>query len=169
MKTVYVIQPSLRECSYTDIVCKHFIKECRKREDITVKKIDLRKRNLEWCYSNDIHDYNIELQRDYASLKKADVIIFWFPVYHFAISWVLKNYIDIMGDALVHKRIDFLVTALMRDCDMAHEHIFKSLVHKFDIQKVLKDTVYILDRDMKNGNIMNLFERKKIQDLVKNI
>lgn len=169
MKTVCVIQPSLRDESYTDILCKYFICECKKRSDITVKKIDLRKRDLEWCHSADIHVYSEQLQRDYTILKKSDVIIFGFPVYHFAISGVLKNYIDIMGDAIAHKKIDFLVTALLRDCDMAYEHIFESLVHKFDVTKCSEETVYLLDRDFVNGEIMNLFERKKIQSLVEKL
>lgn len=131
MKQITIIQPSLREKSFTHLLCKTFAHFCEKRDDISVHFIDLREKNLEFCDGRMLHLYNEDLQHDYKILKNSDVIILGFPVYHYCISGVLKNYIDIMGDAFSEKKIDFLVTGLLRDCEMSYMNFYDSLKKKF--------------------------------------
>ena len=127
MKQIVVIQPSLRLESYTDYVCNYFIQKCLERNDIELKLIDLRERKLEFCDGRDISEYNKDLQDDYEFVKHADIVILGFPLYHFSISGVLKNYLDIMRDALQDKQINFLVSAIFQGGKIAYEHILESL------------------------------------------
>lgn len=168
MKKIVVIQPSLRKESYTDIVCKMLCKELQKYE-IELEYIDLRERNLEFCNGKEISEYSQKMQYDYEIIKSADAVIFGFPVYHFAISGVLKNYIDILWDALQDKQIDFLVTALLSGCDISHEHILESLQKKYNVSKIMKETVYVLNSNFTGTMMMDMIARKNIQNLVKSL
>lgn len=113
MKKLVIVQPSLREKSFSHLLCTTFAQYCEKLDEISVDFIDLRERDLEFCDGRELTEYSVQMQNDYKTVKDADVVIFGFPVYHFAITGVLKNYIDILGDSLENKKIDFLVTALL--------------------------------------------------------
>ncbi len=65
MKHIVVIQPSLRKESYTDHICNIFIHQCLEREDLHVRYIDLRERELEFCDGREIDEYNEQIQEDY--------------------------------------------------------------------------------------------------------
>lgn len=166
MKQVVVIQPSLRKQSFTYLLCKNFVYFCEKRDDISLHYIDLRERNLEFCDGRMIHEYNTHLQHDSKILKNADVIILGFPVYHYSISGVLKNYVDIMCDAFSEKQIDFLVVWLLRDCEMSYMNFFGSMQKKFGVKKVCEDTIYVREKDFLWEKLVNITEIAKIQSLV---
>lgn len=169
MKKVVIIQPSLREQSFTHLLCTTFAQYCEKLDEISVDYIDLRERNLEFCDGRELVGYSDEMQKDYQLVKSADVVIFGFPVYHFAITGVLKNYIDILGDSLQDKKVDFLVTALLEGCEMSYEHIIESLWAKYHVTKLMSETVYVLNSSFAWSMIMDMKARKTMQELVKNI
>lgn len=168
MKKVVIIQPSLRKESYTDILCKMLYKELQKYE-WELEYIDLREKKLEFCDGGEISEYSSQMQNDYELIKSADAIIFGFPIYHFAISGVLKNYIDILGDAMQDKKIDFLVTAIFEWGEIAHEHILESFQKKYNVSKIMKETVYVLNSSFTGTMMMDMIARKNIQILAKNI
>ena len=164
MKQIVVIQPSLRKESFTDMICTIFIQKCLERHDIELKYIDLRDRSLEFCDGREIWEYNKELQWDYESIKYAEIVILGFPLYHFSISGVLKNYLDIMSDSLQDKKIDFLVSAMFDGGEFSYEHIIESLHMKYNTTKALKDTPYILNNMFRDNELIDIQARKQIQD-----
>ena len=84
------------------------------------------------------------MQEIYQKLKSADIIIFGFPVYHYGISGVLKNLLDICGEALIEKRVGVIVSALLPDCHIAYEHFFESFEKKYSIIPI-QEIPYILN------------------------
>ena len=168
MKTIAIVQPSLREDSYTDILCK-MLAEKLERQWINIDYIDLRQRNIELCDGRTLHEYSQESQRDYNTIKSADIVIFGFPLYHFAITGVLKNFIDICDDALQDKKVDFIVTALFPGGDFAHEHIIQSLAMKYNVQKLFPETVYCLNSDFMGSILINKQIEIDIENLVEKI
>lgn len=169
MKQIVIIQPSLRQESFTHLLCTTFAQYCEKLDKISVEVIDLRTRKNELCDGRELSEYDQKMRSDYETVKNADVVIFGFPVYHFAVSWVLKNYIDILGDSLQDKKIDFLVTALLPDCHMAHEHITESLTAKYNVSKIMKETVYVLNSSISWSMILDMKARKNMQQLAESI
>jgi FMN reductase/FAD reductase [NAD(P)H] len=165
-KQIVVIQPSLRVESYTDMICNLFIQECLKRDDMEVRLIDLRERKLEFCDGREIEEYNKDLQDDYEHVKYADILILGFPLYHFSVSGVLKNYLDIMRDSLQDKKIDFLVSAIFSQGEMSYEHMIESLHKKYNVTKASKITPYILNDMFRDGLLINMPARKQIRDFV---
>lgn len=169
MKEIVIIQPSLREGSYTDIICNLVAQLCLDKEDVNVTYIDLRERNLEFCDGREIEEHNKWLQDDYESIKYADLVILGFPLYHFSISWVLKNYLDIMRDALQDKKIDFLVSAIFEWGELAYEHVLEAFGKKYNVQKASEITPYILNDMFFDGQLVNIWARKQIQDFVNSL
>ena len=86
MKKIILIQPSLRKNSLTVEILKEFQNMLSKCEDIEVELVDLREMQLEFCDGRELAAYNSDLQAIYEKLKKADIVIFGFPVYHYGIS-----------------------------------------------------------------------------------
>lgn len=164
MKQIVIIQPSLRQQSYTAILCNIFIQGCLDRKDVEVKLIDLRERHLEFCDGREIFEYNTDIQSDYEAVKYADIVIFWFPLYHFSVSWVLKNYIDIMRDALQDKKIDFLVSAIFKWWECWYEHILDSLHMKYNVTKAGKNTPYVLNEMFQWEILIDSKIEKEIHD-----
>lgn len=168
MKRIVVVQPSLRKESYTDILCKMLCKELKKTE-IELEYVDLRERKLEFCDGREISEYSFQMQKDYELIKQADTVVFGFPIYHFAISGVLKNYIDILWDALQDKKIDFLATAIFQWGEIAHEHILESLQKKYNVTKDSDCTPYILNNMFCDWLLIDLPARKQIQDFASSL
>jgi len=168
-KRVVIVQPSLRDESYTDAICTIFSQDCLERDDIEVITIDLRDKNLEFCDGREIYEYNKDLQQDYETIKYADIVIFGFPLYHFSISGVLKNYLDIMRDSLQDKQIDFLVSAIFDSGEFAYEHILTSLGLKYKVKKAWKYTPYILNSMFRDGVLVDKKARKTIRDFALSI
>ena len=169
MKRIVVVQPSLRKESYTDIICNLVIQKCLERDDVEVRLIDLRERELEFCDGREISEHNRDMQEDYEHIKYADIVIMGFPLYHFSISGVLKNYLDIMRDAMQNKKIDFLVSAIFPGWELAYEHILESFGMKYNVEKASHITPYILNDMFLDNRLMNMQARKQIQDFASSL
>lgn len=131
MKKIIIIQPSLRKDSYTAKLAQKIQFFLQSRENIEVEILDLRNRKLEFCDGREIQEYNADMQADYQKIRQADIIVFGFPIYHFAVSGVLKNYIDIISDSLEGKQIDFFASGLLPGGEIAYEHLLQSLEKKY--------------------------------------
>ena len=169
---IILLQPSLRKNSLTSEILQEFQNllvgnEYFRSENYEIKTIDLREIELEFCDGRDIKDYNRGLQDIFQEIQKSDMLIIWFPVYHYALSWVLKNFLDIVGDALKEKKLWVIVSALLSDCDMAYEHFFESFAKKYNITRI-SEVPYILNSDFHNGKL-GLIWKWKLQKFVKAI
>lgn len=165
MKKIILLQPSLRKNSLTAEILKEFQNLLSKNENYEIETIDLREETLEFCDGRELAGYNADLQKIYQKLKSADIVILWFPVYHYGISGVLKNLLDICGEALTGKKVWVIVSALLPDCHMAYQHFFESFEKKYGIIKI--DFVpYICNNEIKDGK-MWLLAMGKLQKLIK--
>ena len=191
MKKIILLQPSLRKNSLTAEILQEFKKllvgnagmrsvESNMRsvesnirssesnmhsENYEIETIDLQEKELEFCDGRELSAYNPDLREIYEKLKSADIIILWFPVYHYGISGVLKNLLDICGEALTGKKVWVIVSALLPDCHMAYEHFFESFEKKYSIERI-KEVPYILNWDFNAGRL-GLLGKGKLQKLVK--
>lgn len=165
MKKIILLQPSLRKTSLTTEVLQEFQDLLSKNETFEIETIDLRETQLEFCDGRELLAYNSDLQEIYQKLKSADFIILWFPVYHYAISGVLKNLLDICGEALTGKKVWAIVSALLPDCQMAYEHFFESFEKKYSIVPI-HEVPYILNSDFQSWKL-GLLGKGKLQKLVK--
>ena len=149
MKKIILLQPSLRKSSLTAEILQEFQNllvgnEYFRSQNIGIETIDLREKNLEFCDGRELSAYNSDVQEIYQQLKSADIIILGFPVYHYAISGVLKNLLDICGEALTGKRVGVIISALLPDCQMASKHFFESFEKKYSIEAI-QEVPYILN------------------------
>lgn len=128
---ITIIQPSLRKDSYTYKLCKK-IEIILQQKGMQVDFIDLREKDLQFCDGREIHEYNTWIQDQYSIMKESELIIMGFPVYHYEVSGVLKNFLDICGDAMTEKKIAFVVSAIFRDALESHIPLESALKKKFN-------------------------------------
>ncbi len=102
---IILLHPSLRKNSLTAEILHEFQNLLSKNEVYEIETIDLREKQLEFCDGRELLAYNSDLQEIYQKLKSADIVILGFPVYHYGISGVLKNLLDICGEALIGKKV----------------------------------------------------------------
>jgi NAD(P)H-dependent FMN reductase len=144
MKKIILLQPSLRKNSLTAEILKEFQNMLLKLEAYKIETIDLREKELEFCDGRELSAYNPDLQEIHQKLKSADIVILGFPIYHYSISGVLKNLLDICGEALTGKRVGVIISSILPDCHMAYEHFFESFEKKYSIEAIT-EVPYVLN------------------------
>lgn len=162
---IILLHPSLRTNSLTAEILHEFQNLLSKNEVYEIETIDLREKQLEFCDGRELLAYNSDVQEIYQKLKSADIVILGFPVYHYGISGVLKNLLDICGEALIGKKVWVIVSALLPDCHMAYEHFFESFEKKYSIDTI-QEVPYILNWDFQAWKL-GLLGKGKLQKLVK--
>ncbi|MCH8518173.1 NAD(P)H-dependent oxidoreductase [Candidatus Gracilibacteria bacterium] len=169
MKKIILLQPSLRKNSLTDAILREFQDMLVKSGDFEVEIIDLREKTLEFCDGRELGEYHDDIQEIYQKLKASKIVILGFPVYHYAISGVLKNFLDICGEALTEKKVGVIVSALLPECQIAYEHFFESFEKKYSI-KPIQEVPYILNSyfQIQNGKL-GLLGKGQLQKFVKNL
>lgn len=69
----------------------------------TAEILDLRNETVPFCDGRDFSEYPSKLHEIAQKIQQADIIIFGMAIYCSSVSGVLKNFIDIFSDALMHK------------------------------------------------------------------
>ncbi len=159
MKKILLVQPSLRKNSLTALILRELYDMLNEFWDLETELFDLRGKHLEFCDEREISEYSQDIQELYQKMQESESIIFWFPVYHYAISGVLKNLLDICGEALTEKHVWVIVSAIYSDCQMAYEHFFESFEKKYNIQR-LQHVPYILNSDFSDEKLGLLWKRQ---------
>ena len=77
---ILLLQPSLRKNSLTAEILREFEKllirnENIRSQNIEIKIIELREKELEFCDGRDIKDYNRDLQDTFQEIQDSDILI----------------------------------------------------------------------------------------------
>lgn len=153
MKTITVIQSSLRKDSNTAIVARAFAEKCDAL-GLHVHYVDLRNINMELCDARPLEEYSEDLRKVYDIMDNSQAVIFGMPVYQYSMSGVLKNFIDICGGALKGKRVGAIVNAGGPNCYMASRDLFDCLFYEYACNGIMP-TPYTWSMDFENGAIKN--------------
>lgn len=167
MKKITVIQSSLRQGSNTAVVCRAFAEKCDALW-IHVHYVDLKDVKMDLCDARPLENYSEDIQKVYEIMKWSEAVIFGMPVYQYTMSWVLKNFIDITGEAVATKPIGVIVNAGGPNCYMASRDLFDALYYEYACTNIAP-TPYTWSMDFKDGNIVNEKVLSKLDELAQNI
>ncbi len=167
MKKITVLQPSLREGSHTDIVCKEFEARCVSA-GLEVNYIDLQNKELQFCDGRNQEEYNADMQGITKAFAESEAIVFGMPVYQYSMSGVLKNILDVCGTGLKAKSIGAIVNAGWPNCYMASRDLFDCLYYEYACTNIAP-TPYTWSMDFQDGKIVNEKCLNKLDELVETI
>jgi len=167
MKKITIVQSSLRKGSHTEIVCREF--ETKAKDAwFDVSYINLVDIELEFCEGRALWEYNADLNTAYKTMDESEVIIFGMPVYQYSMSWVLKNFIDIVWWSLKSKKVWVIVNAGWPNCYMASRDLLNALYYECATTNI-SPTPYSWFMDFKDWKIVNEKVIEKLEELVEKI
>lgn len=163
MKTITVIQSSLRPGGNTAIVARKFAEKCDEL-GMHVHYVDLKDVKMDLCDARPLESYSEDIQRVYGIMEKSEVIVFGMPVYQYTMSGVLKNLIDICGKSLEGKHVGAIVNAWGPNCYMASQDLFNALQFEYATIAIMP-TPYSWSMDFKDGELVNEKVTAKLDEL----
>ena len=151
---ICIIQGSLKPASRTAIVIDEVVTKLKKKKNVKIDIIDLRKIDMQFCDGRDLKDYNKDMRAAHATMEKADGYIFGMPVYQYSISGPLKNFLDIVSSAMSNKTAGIVCNSGGVRSYLASVELMKILSFEENVTTV-QPTVHTWVEDFASGKIHN--------------
>ena len=166
---IIIIQASLNPRSKTAILARKAL-EILEQQNINVKLIDLRERELQFCTGADISDYNEDMQQLNKELEEATQYILAYPVYNYTFSGTLKNFLDIFSSAIDGKTVGILNNSSgVRSWNQGVGELMKSLALHNNITTVMPPVHSFREDFNEEGRLSNPKVSEKIELMTKNL
>lgn len=148
MAEYLIISSSLNPESRSRILAKQ-LESTYKGKPVSVKHIDMREHPLPFCDGGNAYgDPNLPPLKD--AIEKASVIIIATPIYNFDANAVVKNLVELTGQAWANKKVGFISAAGGKSSYMAPMGLANSLMLDFRCT-ILPRFVYATGDDFNEG------------------
>lgn len=147
---IILIQSSLNPDSRTAVVIKYAAKYL-KEKSIDYDIIDLREFDIPFCDARPLSQYGAEVLELYDLIKVSDAFIIGYPVYMYTISGVLKNFLDIIGGAMVDKYFGIIANAGGKNGYMSSSDLINLMLYDINSTAVMPQVYSYKSHFSKNG------------------
>ncbi len=164
---IVLIQGSLFPDSKTAKIME-IIEHSLKHRNIETQTIDLRKINMEFNDGRRIEQYNSDMQNVYKLLKEAQAYVIGMPVYRYSMSGPLKNFLEIVGEAMSNKFAGLLLVSEKVKSYLAANELMKIMSYELNITTV--PPIVHVHEDVFDGNGMLLPNiKEKIEIMIQRL
>ncbi len=161
---VVLIQGSLSPASKTAIVLERIKEKLLERKTI-VTVLDLRNLDLEFCDGRALADYNQDMRAAHKLLSQADGYVIGMPVYMYSVSGPLKNFLDIVSEAMKDKFTGLVCMSGGVRSYLAAEDLINILSFEVNVTTV-QPIVHAYSGDFQNDEISNPKIFEKIERMI---
>ncbi len=167
MVRLVVIQGSLSSDSRTSIVIQEAVKTLEEK-GIEHSVIDLRNLELEFCDGRTIENYNQQIQDAYHMVEQADGYIIGMPVYQYTIAGPLKNFLDLVNNAMKYKAVGLIVNSGGIRSYLAGADMLKIFAYEL-WTVVVQPTIHTFTKDFQEGKLINEKAIEKMPLMIENL
>jgi len=168
MVDLVILQWSLNKNSKTSVVVNYACEVLDERW-VDYKVLDLRNYDLEFCDGRDLEEYNSDMRKIYDEFDSCKAFIIATPVYQYSISWVVKNILDIVSEAMENKYMWIIVNAWWQLSYLAPAEMIKLLSYEVHVMTVQPTVFSWWDCFDKERNLTNDKVKKKVHDMLDNL
>ncbi len=161
---VLIISSSLREDSNSRALAREAERVLR-AEGHAVEWLDLRDHPLPWCDAGEAYGHrNVAVVGD--PLRRADAILVATPIYNYDANAVVKNLVELTGDAWENKAVGFLCAAGGMSSYMSIMALANSLMLDFR-SVIVPRFVYALSEAFQGGKITDAEVSRRVAELAR--